>query len=55
MVAGHIVSLGADGKLHNFDMLGYVVVGTSLGALALLWMLHRSAHFEAIPQASKQR
>ena len=55
MVAGHIVSLGADGKLHNFDMLGYVVVGTSLGALALLWMLHRSAHFAAIPKTSTLR
>ena len=42
VVAGHIVTLGADGKLQHFDMIGYVVVGTSIAALALLWRLQRS-------------
>jgi predicted MFS family arabinose efflux permease len=39
VIAGHIVTLGADGKLQNFDVVGYVIVGTSLVALALLWRL----------------
>jgi predicted MFS family arabinose efflux permease len=42
VVAGHIVTLEADGKLGNFDIVGYVVVGTSLVALTLLWRLQRS-------------
>jgi len=42
VVAGHIVTLGADGKLQHFDDVGYVVVGTSLVALMLLWRLQRS-------------
>jgi predicted MFS family arabinose efflux permease len=43
VVAGHIVTLGTDGKLQHFDVVGYVVVGTSLVALALLWRLQRSS------------
>jgi len=42
VVAGHIVTLGADGKLQHFEVLGYVVTGTSLVALTLLWLLQRS-------------
>ena len=42
VVAGHIVTLGADGKLEHFGVLGYVVTGTSLAALTLLWLLQRS-------------
>jgi predicted MFS family arabinose efflux permease len=42
VVAGHIVALGADGKLRHFDTVGYVVVCTSLVALTLLWRLQRS-------------
>ena len=30
LVAGHIVSVGTDGKLQNFAVVGYVVVGTTL-------------------------
>ena len=40
VVAGHIVSLGADGKLLHFEVTGYVVVATSLVATALVWRLH---------------
>jgi predicted MFS family arabinose efflux permease len=43
VVAGHIVTLGADGKLQHFDVVGYVVVGTSLVALALLWRLQHNS------------
>ncbi|WP_034299070.1 MFS transporter [Herbaspirillum sp. RV1423] len=42
VVAGHIVTVGADGQLQHFDTVGYVVVGTSLVALMLVWRLHRS-------------
>ncbi|WP_211443059.1 MFS transporter [Collimonas humicola] len=49
VVAGHIVTLGADGKLQHFDVLGYVLVGTSLAALLLLWRLQRSLGTAAAP------
>lgn len=41
VVAGHIVTLGADGRLQHFEVVGYVVVGTSLASLLLLWRLVR--------------
>jgi predicted MFS family arabinose efflux permease len=41
LVAGHIVRQGADGQLHNYDVAGYVVVGTSLLACVLLWRIQR--------------
>jgi hypothetical protein len=40
VVAGHIVALGADGKLLHFEVTGYVVVATSLVAMALVWRIH---------------
>ena len=39
LIAGHIVSVGADGKLLHFDVVGYVIVATSLAALVLVWKL----------------
>jgi MFS family permease len=42
VIAGHIVSLGADGKLQHFDRIGFVVIGTAFVALFLLWRLQRS-------------
>ena len=41
LVAGHIVAQGADGKLHHYDVAGYVVVATSLLACVLLWRIQR--------------
>ncbi|WP_283147892.1 MFS transporter [Silvimonas soli] len=41
VVAGHIVTLGVTGKLEHFEVVGYVVVGTSVVAFALLWLLQR--------------
>jgi predicted MFS family arabinose efflux permease len=41
VVAGHIVTLGANGKLQHFDVVGYVVVASSLVTFALLWRLQR--------------
>ena len=40
-VAGHIVQQGADGKLHHYDVAGYVVVATSLIACFLMWRIQR--------------
>jgi predicted MFS family arabinose efflux permease len=41
LVAGHIVQVGADGRLVHYDIAGYVVVATSLITLSLLWRLNR--------------
>jgi predicted MFS family arabinose efflux permease len=41
VVAGHIVQQGTDGKLHHYDVAGYVVVATSLLACYLLWRVER--------------
>jgi predicted MFS family arabinose efflux permease len=41
LVAGHIVQQGADGKIHHYDIAGYVVVATSLLACVLLWRIQR--------------
>jgi predicted MFS family arabinose efflux permease len=41
VVAGQIVTLGSDGKLRHFDAIGYVIIGTSLIGLVLLWRLQR--------------
>ncbi len=42
VIAGHIVSAGADGKLQHVDTVGYVVVATSLLAVLVVWKLQRS-------------
>ena len=47
VIAGHIVTLGADGRLVHFERIGYVVVGTSLVALTLVWRLQRDLAREA--------
>ena len=41
LVAGHIVTQGADGKLQHFPVVGYVVVGTTLAALGLVWNIQK--------------
>ena len=40
-VAGHIVRIGTDGKVHHYDIAGYVVVATSCLTAFLLWRLNR--------------
>ncbi len=49
LVAGHIVQEGADGRLHHYDVAGYVVVATSLLACVLMWRIQRgiTAHATA--------
>ena len=41
LVAGHIVEQGADGRIHHYDIAGFVVVVTSLLTCALLWRVQR--------------
>ncbi|MEO8309406.1 MAG: MFS transporter [Pseudomonadota bacterium] len=41
VAAGHIVQQGADGKLHHYDVAGYVVVATTLLAGVLIWRVER--------------
>jgi len=47
LVAGHIVQEGADGRLHHYDVAGYVVVATSLLACVLLWRIQRAQKLAA--------
>lgn len=44
VVAGHIVSQAADGRLEHFDVIGYLMVATSLGSLLLVRKLNQRAH-----------
>ena len=41
LVAGHIVQQGADGRIHHYNVAGYVVVATSLLACGLMWRIQR--------------
>ncbi|WP_394787120.1 MFS transporter [Rhodoferax sp.] len=41
LVAGHIVTIGSDGKLQNFAAIGYVVVASTLVAAVMAWRVHR--------------
>jgi predicted MFS family arabinose efflux permease len=52
LVAGHIIQQGADGRIHHYDVAGYVVVATSLTACLLLWRIQRGI---AAPAAAMAR
>jgi predicted MFS family arabinose efflux permease len=41
VLAGHIVSQGANGRIEHFPQVGYVVVGTTLLAIGLVWNIQR--------------
>lgn len=41
LLAGHIVLIGADGKLQHFDVVGYCLVATTLVAGYLVWRVQR--------------
>ena len=51
LVAGHIVQVGADGRILHYDIAGYVVVATSLITLSLLWRLQRGVAIGATAHA----
>jgi predicted MFS family arabinose efflux permease len=48
-VAGHIVQQGADGRLHHYEVAGFVVVATSLLACFLMWRIQRGITARAAP------
>jgi predicted MFS family arabinose efflux permease len=50
LVAGHIVQQGADGRIHHYDIAGYVVVATSLLASILLWRIQRAVDATALAE-----
>jgi len=41
LLAGHIVVIGVDGKLQHFEIVGYVLVATTLVAVYLVWRVQR--------------
>ena len=41
LIAGHIVTLGADGTIQHFPLVGYVVVGTSVVTIFLVWNIQK--------------
>ena len=41
LLAGHIVSQGADGRIEHFEDVGYVVVATTLISIGLVWRIQR--------------
>jgi predicted MFS family arabinose efflux permease len=47
LVAGHIVTFGADGKLQSFPIVGYVFVGSAVVATALAWRVHETVQHRA--------
>ena len=51
LVAGHIVALGADGKLHHFTTVGYVVVATTLISIVLVWKVQKGIQQHAASTA----
>ena len=52
LVAGHIVSFGADGRLQHFQVVGYVVVTTTLIAIGMVWRINRSVQARAAANAA---
>jgi len=55
LVAGHIVQEGVDGKIHHYEVAGYVVVGTSVLACLLLWRIQRGVTAPVSPTPSIHR
>jgi predicted MFS family arabinose efflux permease len=47
VVAGHIVTQGADGSIQHFPDVGYVVVGTTLIGIVLVWNIQRQLQARA--------
>jgi predicted MFS family arabinose efflux permease len=51
LVAGHIVTVSADGRIHHYDIAGYVVICTSLLTAFLLWRVSRGLETPAASAA----
>ncbi|RZL33283.1 MAG: MFS transporter [Rubrivivax sp.] len=41
LVSGHIVSIGADGRLEHFPVVGNVLIGTTLIVCVLIWTIRK--------------
>jgi len=54
LVAGHIVTQAADGRIEHFPQVGFVVVGTTLLAVGLVWRIQRQIQAQAQAQAQTQ-
>ena len=52
LLAGHLVSFGADGKLQHFSSVGYVVVASTVLAVIMAWNVNRGVQLRA--QAAPQ-
>jgi predicted MFS family arabinose efflux permease len=56
VVAGHLVSIGADGRLHGFERVGWVLVATTIAGAFLVGQVNREiqarAAVNAPPEAS---
>ena len=52
LVAGHIVQQGADGRIHHYDIAGYVVIAMSLMACILLWRVQRGVRNDTATQVA---
>lgn len=52
VIAGHIVSFGADGRLQHFPWVGDVVLATALMALALVWQVQKSVRARQVAVAA---
>jgi hypothetical protein len=56
VVAGHLVSIGADGRLHGFNRVGWVLVATTIAGAFLVGQVNREiqarAAVNAPPEAS---
>jgi predicted MFS family arabinose efflux permease len=48
LAAGHIVSLGVDGKLQNFPLVGYVVTASTLVAASMAWRVQQGIQLRAL-------
>jgi len=51
LVAGHIVTQAADGRIEHFPQVGFVVVGTTLLAVGLVWRIQRQIQAQVPAQA----
>jgi len=49
VVSGHIVVLGADGRLQHFPVVGYVVMASTLAAAVLAWRIQRDLRTHGAP------
>jgi predicted MFS family arabinose efflux permease len=48
LVAGHIVQVGADGRIEHYDTAGYIVVATSLFTAFLIWRVQKGLSREPV-------